>query len=133
MSKTAHGVRCPCDRGADYTHCCGPLHRGEAAADAQALMRSRYSAYALGLEDYLLASWHPDTRPDAASAGGDDAPRWLGLTVRRFEQTDADHALVEFVARCRVGGGSAQRLHEVSRFVRENGRWYYLDGTHPRG
>jgi SEC-C motif-containing protein len=56
------------------------------------------------------------------------APRWLGLEVRRHEATGTDSALVEFVARYRVGGGRAQRLHETSRFQLENGRWYYVDG-----
>lgn len=91
-------------------------------------MRSRYSAYVLRLEDYLLASWHPDTRPAHLDlAGQHPAPTWLGLSVKRH-QSEGDHAIVEFVARMRYGGGSAQRLHEVSRFVREDGRWFYLDG-----
>jgi SEC-C motif-containing protein len=99
------------------------------AADAEALMRSRYSAYALGERDYLLATWHPSTRP--ATLELDPAVRWLGLSVRRHAQAEPDAAVVEFVARCRRGGGPATRLHEVSRFVREDGRWYYLDGSFP--
>lgn len=91
-------------------------------------MRSRYSAYVLEREDYLLASWHPDTRPRRLDlALQSPAPRWLGLSIKR-QQQDGDQAIVEFVARLRHGGGSAQRLHETSRFVREDGRWYYLDG-----
>jgi len=89
-------------------------------------MRSRYSAYVLGLRDYLLRSWHAGTRPAALEL--DPATRWLGLEVKRHIGSDADHAEVEFVARYRVGGGSAVRLHERSRFVREDGHWYYLDG-----
>ncbi len=93
-------------------------------------MRSRYSAYVLGLEDYLLATWHTSTRPASLDlAGQSPKPVWLGLTVKRHENPTADTAVVEFVARLRIGGGSAQRMHEVSRFVRENGRWYYLDGV----
>ncbi len=92
-------------------------------------MRSRYSAYVTGNVDYLLATWHADTRPQALSL--DDAPdqrtQWLGLDVKRHRVTGADTAEVEFVARYRVGGGSAVRLAEHSRFVREDGRWYYLD------
>src|SRR5699024_3430533 len=104
-------------------------HRGASARDAEVLMRSRYSAYVLGLEDYLLATWHPSTRPDTLGlARQQPAPTWLGLEVRRHEIDDADHARVEFVARLRAGGGRDQRLHELSRFVREDGRWYYLDG-----
>lgn len=88
-------------------------------------MRSRYSAYVLRLADYLLATWHPSTRP-ASLERDPPALRWLGLEVRRFALSDADHATVEFVARSKLGG-RAHRLHEVSRFTREDGRWYYLD------
>lgn len=94
-------------------------------------MRSRYSAYALGRVDYLLATWHPDTRPDELDLGDPAATRWLGLEVKRHGLTGPDHAIVEFVARYRTGGGPAVRLHEISRFVREDGRWYYVDGTFP--
>ena len=89
-------------------------------------MRSRYSAFALGLTDYLLATWHPSTRPDSLEA---DAPglKWLGLEVRRHAQHDTDHATVEFVARSKLHG-RAQRLHETSRFVREHGQWFYVNG-----
>ncbi len=91
-------------------------------------MRSRYSAYVLAREDYLLATWHTSTRPTALGlATQQPAPTWLGLSVKRH-QCVGDQATVEFVARLRHGGGRAQRLHEVSRFVREQGRWYYLDG-----
>ncbi len=92
-------------------------------------MRARYSAYVLRREDYLLASWHPSTRPASLRlAAQEPAPTWLGLDVRRHETTDADQAMVEFVARFRIGGGRTQRLHESSRFVREEGCWYYVDG-----
>ena len=89
-------------------------------------MRSRYSAFVRWLPDYLLATWHPSTRPAALDAPPPDL-RWLGLEVRRHVATDADHALVEFVARSKQGG-RAERLHETSRFVREHGRWFYVDG-----
>jgi SEC-C motif-containing protein len=120
---------CPCGTGRPYPHCCGRYHHGALhlqAPDAAALMRSRYSAYVLGLAPYLLATWHPDTRPAALPL---DAPgqRWLGLALRQHRVIDADHATVEFVARSKLGG-RAHRLHELSRFVREAGCWYYLDG-----
>lgn len=116
---------CPCG-GADYARCCGPWHSGLAAPDAEALMRSRYSAFVLGDAGYLLASWHPSTRPKALEL--DAGQRWLGLEVKRHEPTGPDTAIVEFVARSRQGGSRAQRQHEVSRFVREEGRWLYVDG-----
>lgn len=88
-------------------------------------MRSRYSAFVLGLSDYLLDTWHPSTRPAAL----DPSPvglKWLGLQVRMARLTGPDRAEVEFVARTRLGG-RGQRMHELSRFVREDGRWLYLD------
>ena len=92
-------------------------------------MRSRYCAYVLRLEAYLLASWHASTRPQSLNlAAGAGTTKWLGLKVLRHRNTGPDRAVVEFVARYRIGGGSAARLHEVSRFLLENGRWYYLDG-----
>jgi SEC-C motif domain protein len=89
-------------------------------------MRSRYSACVLGLHEYLLATWHSSTRPAALEA---DPPglKWLGLEVRRHRPQGEDHASVEFIARSKLGG-RAQRLHETSRFVREDGRWFYVDG-----
>jgi SEC-C motif-containing protein len=120
---------CPCGSGAAYADCCGPWHEGPmrlAAPDALRLMRSRYAAWTMGLEAYLLDSWHPDTRP-AALGIDPSTTRWLGLEVRAHRRVDDTHAVVEFVARSRVGG-RGQRLHEVSRFVREAGRWWYVDG-----
>ena len=89
-------------------------------------MRSRYSAYVLGLVDYLLATWHPQTRP-AVMAPSAPGQRWLGLSIKRCNSLDTDHATVEFVARSKLAG-RAHRLHEVSRFERLQGRWFYLDG-----
>jgi SEC-C motif-containing protein len=117
---------CPCG-GPDYAACCGRyLDAGEMAPDAERLMRSRYSAYVLGREAYLRATWHPRTCPADLSIDA-GAQKWLGLTVKRHVVRDADHAEVEFVARYKIGG-RAHRLHETSRFVREDGRWLYVDG-----
>jgi SEC-C motif-containing protein len=121
---------CPCGSRRSYADCCGLLHNGAIAPDAEALMRSRYSAFVLGLEFYLLASWHPDSCPPALDLAAGPVMKWIGLDVRRHEQTDADHAIVEFVTRYKVNG-RAHRLHEVSRFVRAEGRWFYLDGEFP--
>ena len=89
-------------------------------------MRSRYSAFVLDLTDYLLATWHASTRPSSI-APNETGIKWLGLEVRRQRVVDADHAEVEFVARSKLAG-RAHRLHELSRFVREDGRWFYVDG-----
>ena len=125
---------CPCgrtgDRGAlrTYAHCCGRYidHWDAAPApDAESLMRSRYTAFVREQADYLRATWHDSTRP--ATLDFDAGAHWLGLDVRDHRSTGPESAEVEFVARYRVGG-RAVRLHERSRFVREAGRWYYVDG-----
>lgn len=125
---------CPCGR-ADargrplvYAACCARyLAHDTPAPDAEALMRSRYTAYTLGREDYLLATWHHSTRPASLDLATEPRSKWLGLEVKRHEQQDEKHATVEFVARYKVKG-RAHRLHEASRFVREDGRWFYVDG-----
>jgi SEC-C motif-containing protein len=132
---------CPCGGAAPglkpgakaprFADCCGRfIDGGEATPTALELMRSRYSAYVLGDVRYLRATWDAATCPadldvDPAAA---DAPRWLGLQIKRFAPLDDTHAVVEFVARYKVGG-RAERLHEVSRFVRgDDRRWRYIDG-----
>ncbi|MEO6624292.1 MAG: YchJ family protein [Burkholderiaceae bacterium] len=129
MRKNLHRANtpCPCESGLTYVQCCGLWHSGlsdgRCAPSAEALMRSRYSAYVLGLIEYLLATWHGSTAP-----GELELPpvKWLGLEVRHAQES-GDAGVVEFVARMRDNHRS-QRLHEISRFVRENGRWYYIDG-----
>jgi SEC-C motif-containing protein len=122
---------CPCGstdargRALTLSQCCGPVLGGAPAPSAERLMRSRYSAFALGRLDYLLASWHASARP--ADFTLEPGVRWLGLQVREHLSTGPDTAEVEFVARYRIGG-RAVRQHERSRFVREGGHWYYLDG-----
>jgi len=132
---TIHGMPiassspCPCGRNLAYDRCCGRWHAGPQALQAptaEDLMRSRYTAFVGGLLDYLRDTWHPSTRP-AAIEPLPAGLRWLGLEVRRHEQHDIDHAVVEFVARSKLGG-KAERLHETSRFMREGGRWFYIDG-----
>lgn len=117
---------CPCGSSTEYAACCGKWHAGEPAPTAESLMRSRYSAFVFKNEPYLLASWHTSTRPSAIEfiVG----QKWLGLKVIDAAAAEHDRAEVEFVARFRIGGMSAQRLHERSRFVREDGRWFYVDG-----
>lgn len=119
---------CPCG-GSDYAQCCGRfIDGGEVPQTAEQLMRSRYTAYTMRKESYLKATWHPSTRPvDAVTQ--EDGTKWLGLEVRRHVPA-GDEATVEFIARYKIGG-RAHRLHEVSRFVREDGKWYYVDGSFP--
>ncbi len=92
-------------------------------------MRSRYSAYVLGREAYLLATWHPTTQPASLDLHTGPAARWLGLKIVRREAggADDDRGVVEFIARFKING-RAERLHEVSRFARDDGRWFYVDG-----
>ena len=119
---------CPCGSNKTYPNCCGRYVDGnEPAPTAEVLMRSRYTAYTLLREDYLLATWHPSTRPASLGLAEEGATRWMALEVKRHEQQDAGHAIVEFVVRYKVNG-RAHRLHEVSRFVREEGLWFYVDG-----
>ncbi|MFG3420392.1 YchJ family protein [Micromonospora sp. NPDC049460] len=118
---------CPCGSAQPYARCCGRLHRGEAdAATAEALMRSRYSAFAVGDTAYLLRSWHSSTRPRRLDL--DPSQRWTGLEI-----VDADRGglfdttgVVEFRAHYRAGGRPGTQT-ERSRFVREDGRWVYVD------
>ena len=116
---------CPCESGIPYNSCCEPTHKGTPALTAEALMRSRYTAYVLGLEAYLLKTWHVDTRPAALNLSDDMNTKWLGLQVKRAENTSETTAIVEFVARYKIGG-KAERLHEISQFVWVEGCWYYL-------
>lgn len=90
-------------------------------------MRSRYTAYVLNNEAYLLATWHISTRPESLNLATQPSAQWLGLEVKTH-RTAGDSASVEFVARYRLNG-RAVRLHETSRFVREAGCWYYIDGV----
>lgn len=122
---------CPCGRPAAYEQCCGRWHAGPTrlqAPDAESLMRSRYSAFVRELEDYLLDTWHPSTRPPSVSF--EAGLRWLGLDVKRHLPQGEDRAIVEFVARSKLGG-RAHRLRETSRFLREDGRWLYVDAMPP--
>jgi SEC-C motif-containing protein len=131
-------LACPCESNKPYSKCCEVYHLGSPAPTAEALMRSRYSAYALAnqnpaLINYLLQSWHTDTRPQRLNLSGQDATKWLGLQIKRHHNIDAENAIVEFVARFKYAnnlGVKAERLHETSRFKRIDGRWYYVDGDY---
>ncbi|MFO1371109.1 MAG: YchJ family protein [Candidatus Competibacteraceae bacterium] len=122
---------CPCGSGKAYVACCGPyLDHAQRPATAEALMRSRYSGYVFARGDYLLRTWHESTRPEKLDLNDAGVVNWLGLKIIRKEAGGPDdtRGVVEFVARYKVGG-KAHRLHETSRFVREGGPWFYLDGV----
>ena len=131
-ANSASAGACVCESGQTYSLCCGRfLDKVEIAMTAAILMRSRYTAYVMQREDYLLATWHQATRPQSLSLTTqndvDSDTKWLGLSIKRSVTND-DRAIVEFIARYRIGGKRAERLHEVSRFVREKGCWLYVDG-----
>jgi SEC-C motif-containing protein len=128
MAKTKTVAPCPCG-GAQYERCCGRfIEQGEVPQSAEELMRSRYTAYTRQENAYLKATWHASTRP-VEPVAQEEGLKWLGLEVRKHVPA-GDKATVEFVARFKTGG-RAQRLHEISNFVREDGRWYYVDGVFP--
>jgi SEC-C motif domain protein len=94
-------------------------------------MRSRYSAFYMNLPEYIERSWHSSTRASRPAEEQGDKPRWIGLRVTRHEIIDHEREIVEFTARYKLRG-RVFLIHEVSRFVREDGHWFYLDGTFPR-
>ena len=117
-------MRCPCGSGETYANCCGPLHDGDPAPTAERLMRSRFSAFALGDVDYLLRSWHPSTRP--ATLDLDDGLRWYRLDIdatQRGGPFDRD-GVVAFTAHYK--GSERGALQETSRFVKQGRDWFYV-------
>jgi SEC-C motif-containing protein len=116
---------CPCGSGSSLIDCCSRFIAGLPVQTAEQLMRSRYTAYVLNNVAYLLATWHASTRPAMLD---EDKTKWLGLKVVNYQQQDASHAMVEFIARYKIAG-RAYRIHEISQFVFEDGRWFYLDGV----
>ena len=130
MSTSEH---CPCGNSTPYEKCCGIFIDGtEIPETAEALMRSRYSAYALQNDRYLLKTWHPSTRP-SYKPSDDDGTTWTNLEILRTEKglkNDTD-GIVEFIAQCDVKG-TASHIHETSNFLYEDGRWYYVDAQTPQ-
>ncbi len=122
---------CPCGSKQCYSDCCARYINGKLLAPtAEALMRSRYSANVMLAESYLLQSWHLSTRPERMNLQSDSGHEWLGLEVKRCVAGTAGESegSVEFIARYQFNGVE-HRLHEVSRFCREQGQWFYLDGV----
>lgn len=120
---------CPCSSGDSYADCCQRYHAGELASSPEALMRSRFTAFVLRLENYLRASWHASTRPTALDL--DNFPDWASLRILdSSEQRDKGQVHFQAIYRLNPGWGY---LQEHSQFVRENGRWYYLEGQPHEG
>ena len=118
---------CPCGAGGAYADCCEPLHDNRVqASTAEQLMRSRYSAYAVGRLDHVFRTWHPRTRPSVIEPT--PGLTWTTLSIRRTEagQPADDEGVVEFDASYRTADGPGTQ-HERSRFARRAGRWFYLD------
>jgi len=122
VSKKKTETSCPCGSGKAFIDCCKPYIRGtQPVPSAEALMRSRYTAYAMNNEQYLLDSWHASTRPESIDM--DPTAQWIRLVILK---KNTDH--VEFVATYRIQG-KACKLYENSRFVFEGGKWFYVDGN----
>jgi SEC-C motif-containing protein len=122
------GAPCACGSGVPYGECCGPsVEDGVAAPTAEALMRSRYTAYALRREDHVFRTWHPRTRPPDVAT--DPSLTWTGLTVLATSAggVDDETGTVEFRATWRAGSQRGE-LHELSRFERRGRRWVYVEG-----
>ncbi|WP_018150330.1 YchJ family protein [Leeia oryzae] len=120
---------CPCGSQRPASACCLPLLDGlRPAATPEALMRSRYVAYVLGNEPYLLRTWAAENRPDSLGLADDTATKWLGLTVHHARQANDREGEVRFTARYKVQG-KAHRLTETSRFRLEGEQWVYVDGV----
>ncbi|MFI2566420.1 YchJ family protein [Paenarthrobacter sp. NPDC018779] len=119
---------CPCLSGEQYSDCCGRFHRGDAdAPTAEQLMRSRYSAFVVLDSGYLLRTWHASTRPGSLELDPDMQWRRLDILATTAGGPLDTHGTVEFAAHYRQDGErGVQREH--SRFVREDKRWYYVDG-----
>ena len=131
MSSASEAI-CPCGSGNRYPDCCGPIHRSGAGfgTTAEALMRSRYTAYVLEERPFLLSSWHTDTRPPTVTFSPDQ--EWLGLEIVAVERggpLDTEGS-VEFIARFRHGADYFE-LHELSTFERVDGSWLYVSGSDP--
>ena len=126
--RPSHAASCPCGSGVDFAQCCGQyLNDARPAPTAEALLRSRYSAYVTGAEQYLMDTWHPSTRPVHGLQL--EAHQWIGLKILEIidGQPDDKEGQIAFVARYKING-RAHRLQEISEFLQVDGRWFYVGG-----
>lgn len=119
---------CSCESGRSYSSCCELLIAGnKSATTAEAVMRSRYTASVVKNAEYLLKTWHLSTKPENILS--DTIPEFYGLHIVRTEAggEEDNHGVVEFKAKY-ISQGKYRELHEISRFVKENDEWFYVDG-----
>lgn len=129
MNRKIRDNSCPCGSGDLYRDCCGQyIDQGHPAPSPEKLMRSRYTAYSLGNELYLVNTWHESTRPVRLDLDTDQPVKWTGLEILSAPAAGLDEGAVEFIARFKQNG-KAGKMHERSRFVKHTGRWFYVDGT----
>ena len=129
MTKQKSKQGCPCG-GVSFAQCCEPFVVGKQhPTQVEALMRSRYTAYTLANVVYLLQTWADETKPSLPLINPETPLKWIDLRVLNHTQ-ETDNGIVEFIARYKLNGKMHQ-IHEISRFVHRNERWYYLDGTFP--
>jgi len=125
-AKLKQSEQCPCGSGSDYTKCCAQYLGGQWPETAEQLMRSRYTAFTQNAEDYLLETWHEQTRPQSLNLCEQPVIKWTGLKVVSHSST-IDKAEVEFIARYKING-KAEKIHELSHFIKLDGRWFYVNG-----
>lgn len=120
---------CPCNANMLYSKCCQPYHTNiKLPTTAEQLMRSRYSAYVLKLTDYINNTWHKSTRPNIAALKNDQPIQWIKLVINKtWDSNNANEAFVDFDAFYEVNG-KLERMHEVSRFIYSEQKWFYIDG-----
>jgi SEC-C motif domain protein len=121
---------CPCQSSENFSDCCEPIISGKKTAEtAEALMRSRYSAYTFNNVHYLLKTWHHSTRPEFKDFDSENITKWISLVVKKVEGGERSdiRGKVEFIAAAKAMG-SITTLHEISNFIKEDGLWFYVDG-----
>lgn len=131
MEKTANfnNHKCPCGSNIPYSLCCQKyLENGKYTTNAEILMRSRYTAYVMSNEAYLLATWHILTRPKNLALNKNKQLKWIKLEIKNYQILDDNHATVEFIAYYKING-KMHKMHEISQFIKENDQWFYVKGT----
>ena len=122
-------ITCPCNHNKSYSECCQHYHKGiNLPETAEQLMRSRYSAYVLKLTDYINSTWHKSTRPNIATLDNNQPIQWIKLVINNtWDSQNTNEAFVDFDAFYEANG-QLERMHEVSRFIFSEKKWFYIDG-----